>query len=97
MTDCMVKCHRNEKKKLFHHSRFFENVISIEKEKVYSIKQATRKALNPQQQESIQNTYHTHNSLEEFLNAGNELEMCNTMTNEESVLSINAEIFDEEI
>lgn len=78
--------------------KFLENVTFYEPEEIDSIKKTTGKGeLNLEQWEFIHNTCLTDISFKEYLNIDNELETCDTMGNEETVSSIEAEIFDEEI
>ncbi|GBM94238.1 hypothetical protein AVEN_154448-1 [Araneus ventricosus] len=76
---------------------FSENKTSSETEEVYSIKHSIgEEEINPEQWVSIQKDCNTYISFEDFLDVGNELQTCGTMTDKDIVANIVAEIFDEE-
>ncbi|GBN01677.1 hypothetical protein AVEN_159797-1 [Araneus ventricosus] len=75
---------------------FSENKTSSETEGVDSIKQSIEEEINPEQWESIQKDCNTNISFEDFLDVDNEVQTCGTMTDQEIVANINAEISDEE-
>lgn len=68
------------------------------KKLVYLIKQVTEEGeLIPEQRKSIQKTCQTHILVGKFLNVDSKLKTGGTVTDEETVSSINVEISDEEI
>lgn len=85
-------------KNYFIKTGFLKNVTSSEIVEVNSIKRAIEEEeLNPEQWGLIQKACNTDITFKEFLNAGNELEMHDIMTDQEIVSSINADVSVDEI
>ncbi|GBL94936.1 hypothetical protein AVEN_187454-1 [Araneus ventricosus] len=90
----MEKCHRNiNKKNCFIKAGFSENKTTSETEEVDYIKHSIGEGeTNPEQWASIQKDFNTNISFEDFLDVDNKLQTCGTLTDEEMVENINAEI-----
>ncbi|GBM86095.1 hypothetical protein AVEN_41237-1 [Araneus ventricosus] len=80
-------------KNCFIKAGFSENKTSSETEEVDSIKHSIGEGeIHPEQWASIQKNCNTNISFEDFLDVDNELQTCSTMTDNEIVANINAEI-----
>lgn len=85
-------------KNYFIKTGFLENVTSSGIVEVNSIKRAIEEEeLNPEQWRLMQKACNTDITFKEFLNAGNELEMHDIMTDKQIVSSINADVSVDEI